>query len=79
MIKLLKQKHDILEGILPANLIKHKSDGEYTVIDKPAVARTAITNLFDSVFSNQGVLLCVYIEEHARDIIWIFWTRGWAT
>jgi len=31
---LLKQKYTILEGPLPVNLIKHKSDGEYAIVDK---------------------------------------------
>ena len=50
VIVLLKQKYNILEGILPVNLIKHKSDGEYATIDKIVIVCAALTNLSDSVF-----------------------------
>ena len=45
----LKQKHTILEGPLPVNLIKHKFDGDYATIDKIITVCAALTNLSDSV------------------------------
>ena len=49
VIGLLKQKYKILEGPLPLNLIKHKSDGEYATIDKVVTVCAALTNLSDSI------------------------------
>ena len=49
VIGLLKQKYTVLEGPLPVNLIKHKSDGEYATVDKLVHVCAALTNLCDSV------------------------------
>ena len=50
VIGLLKQKFTVLEGPLPVNLIKHKSDGEYATVDKLVhVCAALTTNLCDSV------------------------------
>ena len=45
VIGLLKQKYTILEGPLPVNLIKHKSDGEYAIVDKILTVCAALTNV----------------------------------
>lgn len=49
VIGLLKQKYKILEGPLPLNLIKHKSDEEYATIDKVVTVCAALTNLSDPI------------------------------
>ena len=49
VIELLKQKYTVLEGPLPVNLIKYKSDGEYATVNKLVHACAALTNLCDSV------------------------------
>ena len=49
IIGLLKQKYHILQGPLPVNLIKHKSDSEYATIDKILTVCGALTNLCDTV------------------------------
>jgi len=51
VIGLLKQKYTILEGPLPVNLIKHKSDEEYATVDKILTVCATLTNLCDSVVS----------------------------
>ena len=45
VIGLLKKKNNILEGPLPINLIKHKSDGQYAI----NTVCIALTNLSDPV------------------------------
>lgn len=49
VIGLLKQKYKLLEGPLPLNLIKHKSDGEYATIDRIVTVCASLTNLSDPI------------------------------
>ena len=49
VIGLLKQKYTVLEGPLPVNLIKYKSDGESATVNKLVHACAALTNLCDSL------------------------------
>ena len=67
IIGLLQQKYYILQGPLPVNLIKHKSDSEYTTIDKILSVCGALTNLCDTVVKQYRYnIYCVYIMWYAE-------------
>jgi len=71
---LLKQKYTILEGPLPVNLIKHKSDGEYAIVDKILTVCAALTNLCDSVVSwftstVSAILYCMHTIIHINVVL----------